>query len=302
MAYTFQWPQDDAAEEDLYERSQESIRKIATLQAPSSLPDWLTTNPDSLMGELTALYGKVPGMVDPRKVGKAFDGAIGTVQGMGGQIANNAATEAVARGGVTGGQINSSMAKAQAMLPVYDTTSKLKVDKAAAVLDAGKAKASIMGGMASTMANLRTNYLTALGNLHLGGQNSTNAWVAGQQQLLQKQTADDRQYDLSMEQLATRASGGAAGAGSSEGYEIASAAMPNGVSSPGYITNSGPIRPAMLNGQAMRSTSGADPAAIIAYGNARLGGGREPIPANMRAKPMSVEDWIKVLSSGGSVG
>jgi hypothetical protein len=217
-----------------YLKGGKSVTDIATLQPEVKLPDWLTTNPDDLMRELHAMYSRIPGLMNPAAITKSYDDAIATTTGMGGQIANNAASEAVARGGITGGQINSEMVKAQSMLPVYDTTNKLRTDKALAVADQNKSQASMMAQLASTMGNLRANYLSSLGQLHNQRQQTTNSWTMGQQQLSQSALAQQRAYEASMRDLATRSSAASGGGGS--GMTAADDA--------GYIPNSGPIRAA----------------------------------------------------------
>lgn len=215
-------------DDDIYDDRRRSIERIASLQSPMGLPDWMTTDTDSLMGELKDMYGRIPGLTSPKGIRRAFDGAIATTQGMGGQIANNATREAIARAGTTGGQINSAMVKAQAMLPVYDTTSKLKVDKAAAIQDARKTQASMMTAVAGQLASLRTNYLTALGNIHNQKQSVTNSWVANEEDSRRRQQAQDRQYQLSLEELASRGRGGAGGGGAIPNFSGQMTRQPNG--------------------------------------------------------------------------
>jgi hypothetical protein len=289
----------DFSSSDDYQKQQDTIKKIATLQAPASLPPWLTTNPDSLMKELMTQYGRVPGMVNAQGISKAYDNAIGTTEGMGGQIANNAASEAVARGGLSGGQVNSEMVKAQSMLPVYDATSKLKTDKASAVLEARKSQTSIMAGIAAQMANLRTSYLTNLGNIQTGRQNQQNSWVLSQQQLRDQQVQQQRQYALTLEQLANH--GNATGGGSPGTYPWAAGAVktPAGVSSPGYITNSGPINPAMFMGSTMGSPSqgwDGSKSAIAGWGAGSLGGGNKAGAPEPNWDEYSADDWMRMLA------
>lgn len=180
------------------------IEEIATLQkgGRSGLPAWLNPNPNALTHELKQTYRKIPGMFDSGDLEGAYDSEIATVSGMGGQIATNAAREAIARGGQTGGQVNSEMAKAQAMLPVFQQTGALAKDKADAMLDAAKAQATIQAQVASTLGSLRTNYLTSLANVHMQKKGMMNSNRTNAAELALRKYQGDQQNNISMEQLA----------------------------------------------------------------------------------------------------
>lgn len=183
------------------------INEIATLQkgGGNGLPAWLNPNPNALTHELRKTFRTLPGMFDTGALEKTYDDQIATVGGLGGQIATNAAREAIARAGQTGGQVNSEMAKAQAMLPVYSETGKLATDKAQAMLDAAKAQASIQSEVASTLGQLRTSYLANLAQIHMQKKTMQNATLNNAAELALRKYQGDQATSLSREELAQRA-------------------------------------------------------------------------------------------------
>lgn len=271
------------------ESQKDSVSKIASLQSPAELPAWLTKDPNSLMGEVMKLYGNIPGMTSPAALAKAYDTSINTTRGMGGQIATNASREAVARGGISGGQINSGMVKSQAMLPVYDATNKLSTDKEGAVLAAKQQQAGLMGQLATMMAQLRSNYLTKLGDLQLQSQGQTNEWTLAQQQLRLGQANKDREFNLA--DLARKAGSPTAATGGA-------------VTNRGYIPNAGPIMGATVGGETVRNMSSNDwaPGAIQGWGTAAFGGGGKEMVPKPVGKQMTIQDWLKILMANGGTG
>lgn len=267
---------------------QSNVSKIASLQSPAALPPWLTTDPSSLMPEMTKLYGSVPGMMSPAALAKAFDTSINTTRSEGGQIADNASREAVTRAGISGGQINSGMVKSQAMLPVYDATNKLATDKEGAVLAAKQQQVSAMGQLATMMSQLRSSYLTKLGELQISKQGQDNNWVLSQQQLRLDQANKDREFNLAnMSRVTGTATGGVSPA-----------------TNRGYIPDQGPLMGASSGGQLFPSpTFSADgkPIAIQGTGTASFGGGGKEL-APKPGQPMTIQDWLKILmaSQGGT--
>lgn len=221
-----------------------SSSTVATLQQPKppSLPPWLSTNPDDLISELHTMYGKIPQLFNPSAIAKPYNDAIASTKGIGGQIANNASMEAIARGGITGGQVNSGMVKAQSMLPVYDTTNKLEVDKSQAIAQQTQAQGTLMSQIAQQMGNLRTNYLANLGQLHNTAQGQTNSFTTAQESQNFQQQQADRQYRLTLQQLAQRSSAATGGGGGGGFNPLLTPGF-----DPGYIPNSGPIRGSSIN-------------------------------------------------------
>lgn len=216
----------------------DSINKIATLQSPPVMPDWLPTNPDDLMGELIGQYNQSPGF-GQRGTRNAFNKSIDTTMGMGGQIADNAAREAMARAGMEGGGVNSAMVKAQTMLPVYDASNSLRTDKAAAIADIRQKKANYQSGLAAQLGQMRTGYLSMLADAYLKGQGQTNQWVQSQQQL-----------ELERQRLNLAGSGKGRSGGFDFGSGGGSGAGSAGVMTTGYIPNAGPIQGGSVNGVA----------------------------------------------------
>lgn len=182
------------------------INKLATSQNSTGLPGWLTRNPNDLTRELRQTYKHIPGMFDDVGIGAAYDDAIANVRGMGGQIATNAAAEAIARAGQTGGQVNSEMAKAQAMLPVYSETAGLAKEKANTLLDAAKAKASLHAEVASTLGQLRTSYLGNLAQVYMQKKGLRSGERTNAAELALRKYQGDQANTLQMEELAQRGS------------------------------------------------------------------------------------------------
>jgi hypothetical protein len=125
---------------------------------------------------------------------------------MGGQIATNAAAEAIARAGQTGGQVNSEMAKAQAMLPVYQQTTDLAKEKANTMLDAAKAQASLHADVASTLGQLRTSYLANLAQVYMQKKGLKSGERTNAAELALRKYQGDQQHGLQLEELAQRGS------------------------------------------------------------------------------------------------
>lgn len=163
--------------------SSKTIKELATLQPEVTLPPWMTTNPDALSSELMKTYGQIPSLMSAAPIRRGYNKAIDTTMGMGGQIASNAAREGIARAGQTGGQVNSSMLKAQAMLPVYDTTSKLQAEKAAAITEVRKNQADLSAKVATSLATMRSTYLATLAQTYLNKQTATNSFITDQMKI-----------------------------------------------------------------------------------------------------------------------
>lgn len=205
---------------------------FATLQNEPILPDWMATDPNKLVGELMSEYKGAGKMFDVAGLGRSFDRSIDTAMGMGGQIAENAGREAISRAGMEGGSANSAMVKAQSMLPVYEHTAGLRKDKALAVADMRARQASLTTTIASTLGQLRTSYLSALGDSYLRGRGQLMGWEESQRNFDSQEEA--RQAALS----AMGGGGGGRGGGGGDYTDF----------SPGYITNSGPLFDARVNG------------------------------------------------------
>ena len=192
--------------------------KIATLQKSKvpntgpmptpTLPSWLSTDPNSLLDEIMAEYNGSGKRFDTAGIARGYDASINTAMGMGGQIADNAAREAIARAGQSGGSINSAMVKAQSMLPVYEHTAGLRKDKALAIADVKSREATMRAGLAQALGSMRTAYLSMLADSYFRAQGLSNQWAQGQEQFgLQRE-----EFDLRKE-LAMRASSAGDGGG-----------------------------------------------------------------------------------------
>lgn len=177
------------------------------INAPQfELPDWLSTNPDSLLHEIMSEYSGTGKRFDPSGIARSYNSSIDTAMGMGGQIADNAVREGLARTGQEGGSVNTAMLKAQAMLPVYEHTAGLKKDKALAVADVRAREAGMRASLAQAIGGMRTQYLSFLADTYMRGRGMNASWQ--QQQFGQRMATDE--FDLRKE-LAMLQSGGGNG-------------------------------------------------------------------------------------------
>lgn len=134
------------------------------------IPDWMPTDPDELTGELANEYARVGQYYNPNPIKRAYRQSIDTAMGMGGQIADNAMREAIARAGIEGGAINAGMVKAQSMLPVYEHTAQLRTDRATAVTDLRMKQQQAQMQIAQLMAAMRVQHLSSLGSMYITGR------------------------------------------------------------------------------------------------------------------------------------
>lgn len=191
-----------------------SLENLATLQNGGGnnsgsmtvpqfdLPDWLSTDPDSILDELMNEYKGSGNYFNTQGINRSYNQSINNAMGMGGQIADNAVREGLARSGQEGGSVNTSMLKAQAMLPVYEHTSGLRKDKALAIADVKAREAQMRGQLASTLGQMRSSYLGMLAQTYMQGRGMNMQWQG--QQFNQA---------LALEELAARRGNVGGGAG-----------------------------------------------------------------------------------------
>lgn len=141
----------------------QNVRTSASVTRPT-FPDpfpnfesWLDDNPNNYLKELQNEYSKFPDVAST--IGRGFRSAIDYTKATGGQIAGNAATEAMARWAQSGGGGNSGMVKAQSMLPVYEQVGKLSSERGMAMAAATQKGAEIKANLAAEMDKMRMNYL-----------------------------------------------------------------------------------------------------------------------------------------------
>jgi len=174
------------------------------------MPDWLTTNPDDLMGEIMGEFKNTGQYFNTSGINKAYNQSIDTAMGMGGQVADNAMREGMARAGQEGGSANSAMMKAQAMLPVYEHTAGLRKDKALAISDVRTREAGMRAQLAQSIGQMRSSYLAHLGDVYMKGQGMSMAWQGQQfnQGLMARQQAlQEDQIDYSRRKAESASSG-----------------------------------------------------------------------------------------------
>lgn len=179
------------------------------------LPDWLSTDPDALISELMQTYSGTGKMFDPTGIARSYNKSIDTAMGMGGQIADNAMRESIARAGLEGGGANSAMVKAQSMLPVYEHTAGLRKDKALAVADVRAREAGMRAQLASAIGQMRTSYLSMLADTYMRGKTAQASWVQGNRQFGLQEREQSLREDMAMrmEEGATTRTGPGPGAG-----------------------------------------------------------------------------------------
>lgn len=185
-----------------------SSSSVTTPMADFQLPDWLSTDPDSLIDELMSEYSGTGKAFNPAGVARSFDNSINTVMGMGGQMADNAMRESIARSGMEGGGVNSAMVKAQTMLPMFEQASGLRKDKALAVADIRQREAGMRANLAQAIGQMRTSYLSMLAETYMRGRGLATQHQQSQQQFdLQRDESDLRR------ELALRGTSGGGGGG-----------------------------------------------------------------------------------------
>jgi hypothetical protein len=132
---------------------------IASVQMPS----WMSKNPDANLQELLGAYNNLSSAFDPSAQVQARNDAIGYNTSVGGQAANNAATEYSNRASQSGGsQLGAGVVKAQAMMPVLQQNAKLKGEAADIAAKTYQDGASLASQIAGTIGSLRSSYLSAL--------------------------------------------------------------------------------------------------------------------------------------------
>lgn len=136
-------------------------------------PSWLSKDPNTTAKEAMGTYGQIGANTNRIATGynTAYNNAIGYNTSAGGQAANNAATEYSNRAAQSGASsLGAGAVKAQAMMPVYAQNAALKIgaaDKAAQTYQKGMDQAS---GLASTIGQLRSSYLSTLVGYSQGQQ------------------------------------------------------------------------------------------------------------------------------------
>lgn len=182
------------------------------------IPDWMTTNPDDLTGELQNEYGQIGRFFNPKPIRKAYNQSIDTAMGMGGQIADNAMMEAIARGGMEGSAVNSGMVKAQAMLPVFQHTSDLRKERAQAIVDLRVKQQAAQMQVAQLLSAMRVQHLATLGDMYITGRGQNVS--AG----LEQQRIDIARNAAS---ASRSSSGGGGGGAASTGFQGQITRSPN---------------------------------------------------------------------------
>lgn len=135
------------------------------------LPPWLSSNPDSNMGELLSSYAGVQNAFDPTGQVDARNNAIGYNTAAGTQAANNAASEYANRATQQGGSaLGAGVVKAQSMMPVLQANASLKSEAADVAAKAHQDAASLASQIAGTIGSLRTSYLQTLTGFAQGQQ------------------------------------------------------------------------------------------------------------------------------------
>lgn len=230
-----------------------SRSRSAMTITPSNIP--APDAPD--MSELLATYEGLPRMFNPRAMLRTFDSAISESRTGTAQTGRNAATQYINSlrnlGVNTAG---AGVVEAQARRAGNENTRALMSEREQLALQTKKEQAGIQASVASNLAGIRNDYVKTIADY-----NSKKASLQYQADASNAGTALsydqlEQQRELEALRLAI-ASGGAAGTG-------LDAAVPDTIS-PGYIPNSGPIIPAMVNGRTQYGQV-YSPGAIAAMG------------------------------------
>lgn len=195
-----------------------------TLPTEPKLPDWLSTDVNSLNSELMNQYGNAgSNLFGANRAAKKIDNQKSLMLSSGTQTANNASMDYAARimqqGGTAAG---AGAVKAQAMMPVLKGVADLEVDKQKMLMDAKKAAAARADTLASALSQSRQSYLNTLAGTYttIRGQN-TQFGIAGM----------------------NFSGGGGGGGGGGKGGIPPWMGGGDGSFYPGYIPTFGPITP-----------------------------------------------------------
>lgn len=154
--------------------AQNSVSAQANIPGINSIemPSWLQGGADSQMGELLGTYAGIGAAFDPTQQVAARNNAIGYNTSAGTQAANNAATEYSNRASQSGASgMGAGVVKAQAMMPMFSQNAALKIDAADTAAKAHREGTALASQIASTIADLRTSYLSTMTGYGLGQQN-----------------------------------------------------------------------------------------------------------------------------------
>ncbi len=130
-----------------------------------TLPSWLSSNPDTNLGELKQSYNNVGSAYDPTDQVNARNAAIGYQTQAGTQAANNAATEYSNRAAQSGGSsLGAGTVKAQNMLGVYKSNADLRTQAADVAAKTKQEGVTLAATIANNLGSLRNSYLGTLAN------------------------------------------------------------------------------------------------------------------------------------------
>lgn len=206
------------------------------LTGEPTLPDWLSTDPDSVSQELLSQYGRgAPGMGQYKR---SANENIALTRSTGMQTANSAAADYTNRLTQAGGTAFASGAvKAQAMMPVLKQVAGMKQQKAETILSLKSKNADRQAALAGQLSGARSNYLGMLASTYttMRGQNISSDSSSRAQDESERMGALAR-GEVPMGIYGAGGLGGAGSASSADGGAGAS-----GPFNPGYITNAGPI-------------------------------------------------------------
>lgn len=125
----------------------------------------LPANNNAQLAELQGLIGKLPGYFDTSGLEKGYDQQQQFNTSIGMQASGNAAREFINRQALQGGDRSlGGLVRAQSMLPFLQQNADLTQRKEAAKMDANSALAQLTGNVATSLGQLRTNYLGTLAN------------------------------------------------------------------------------------------------------------------------------------------
>lgn len=216
--------------------SLQSLQTGSNDSKPLDIPD-APDAPD--ISELQGLFGKVPGMLNSRGIGKAYDAEIDTTRAQGFGAAANAGRSYAARESQMGiNPVAAGAVEAASRAPTYAATSSLTKDKEAAKLDAHKAAASLQTQIAQALGTIRESYTKTLADYNLGAAGLREKAGEFSRGLSQNQS----QFESSGKFDLAKLLGSSPGGGSTDFVKWLMGQVGVGRSgTPGYVGTQGPL-------------------------------------------------------------
>lgn len=211
------------------------LAALPTRPAPPVAPN--TSN-------LSTLLNTVQRQDAIKKAMKDYDDLTASTRSGGFQAASNAGSSYASRLMQSGvNPTGAGVVAAQAKTKVYDSLAQITQQKDATRLDAVNKSQALAAQIASAINNIQLSYSKTLADFNqqqFGYELNLNEFNAGQSR---KVIESDRDYNMRQQVLAAQLA-----ASSGSGAEGGSGGATSGRDYPGYIPNSGPLDPQVING------------------------------------------------------